>query len=352
MTPGRSKARLYLIIFTSIVLLGAALICLYFIVLVPDMKYHGAIKLLEQKKYEEALEAFEGLDGYRNSEKYVDDFFVRYEKIVCNNGESIKEYAYDEDGNVIKKITTDHNDNVNMTDYIYDGNGNVTKEFITYSNGSLRAIEYTFDKNGRMIKKANSGQGWDSVYEYIYDDDGLKVKEISTNQDGISEKYDYYYDANKNLVRKTVLFIQRNNDFVEYLYMYDGNGNLISEVGTRDGEIVSSFEYSYDSRGNKTKVVSLVNGSLAINEYSYDENDRVIKDALTTEGSLLSTDEYVYDKDGNVIQKKSTFNRSGYYYVTEYTYDEDGFKLNSAFTSSDGRKSNSQYGYSGKRIFY
>jgi len=359
MTEKNIKNKRYLIISITVVLVLAALTAvfasLYVNFWIPNVKYNEAIALLEEKKYEEALEAFKALDGYKNSEKYVDNFVIRYEKHVIGNTTypHIFEYTYDEDGKTLKEIETDHNGYINTVEYTYNSNGSVIKEFHSHSNGSSSTVEYVLNDEEKTVKKTITYHDGSSgfVTNYAYNDDGLLVKEIWSTDGNTSGEYDYYYDSNKNLVKK--IYSQPNGEIIEYSYTYDDENNLTLEVKTQNNETVSFYEYSYDSRGNKIKIVSLAFGDLFIEEYSYDDNNRIIKKVMIDkDGSLYKTEEFVYDAKGNAVKKTVTMNRSGQVIVYENTYDNDGFLLNEISTNPDGKKKNTPHTYSGKHIFY
>ena len=95
------------------------------------------------------------------------------------NGEStttVSEYTYDENGNMIKEVYTNSENEKSTYTYEYDKTGNLIKEVYTSPSGVTRTTTYTYDENGNLIKVAESGTGeyalYDSEftakYEFVY----------------------------------------------------------------------------------------------------------------------------------------------------------------------------------------
>ena len=107
------------------------------------------------------------------------------------------------------------------------------------------------------------------------------------------------------------------------------------------GASISSYEYTYDANGNRTKQVEVQNGQTDITTYEYDKADR-LKD-FTVAGTDTTTTEYTFDGYNRKTEKVTT-NGS----VTDdrtYTYDESDW-----LTSIDEDCSNCVNGSSGSKV--
>ena len=162
---------------------------------------------------------------------------------------------------------------------------------------------YTYDKNGNIVKTTDA-LGNETVFAYNANDQLVSMG--LHRVDGLHEADEhqvtlYEYDG-RNLVTKVV---QPTGH--EELYVYDGNGNLISKTDG-DGYVT---EYSY----NSLDLVASINynGAKEVN-YQYNKVGELVRmddwlGTTTFELDLLNRLTRVTDHKGNVV---------------EYTYDEVG----------------------------
>ncbi len=173
------------------------------------------------------------------------------------DGKSI-EYWYDEQGNRTSVVDPD----ALSTNYVYD---------------KRNRVQYaTTDRTSYLDTTVSST----NTTSYVYWQDGL-LKQI-TNPNGVSEHYDQ-------------------------VDSYDEAGRL-THVETIDkfGEILSSFEYRYDSNGNREAQIEFHrnagNGTPQTTEYWYDKLNR-LEDVEYPSGATLH---YQYDHSGNRLQEVGT----------------------------------------------
>ena len=69
----KSKKKLIPILAVILVLVIAAVAITFFTVIKPTMKYNEAVDLMHSKKYEDAIEIFSELDGYKDSETKINE---------------------------------------------------------------------------------------------------------------------------------------------------------------------------------------------------------------------------------------------------------------------------------------
>ena len=84
-----------------------------------------------------------------------------------NNGTTVVDYSYDNNGNIIKEIETLPNGTKTVWDKSYDDNGNMIKEVKTNPNGTKEITECTYDEKDNLIKKILiSADGTVTSYDY------------------------------------------------------------------------------------------------------------------------------------------------------------------------------------------
>ncbi len=202
-------------------------------------KYKKALALIDDGNYKEAYEIFEGLGNYKDAKDQLDKFHYVPTKIALSeaeNGDEWIEYfsasiSYNDKNLPERVIGYDLDDGQSISDYTYDANGNLIKEVYTSSSGSKSISDHTYDANGNLIKEVETDSDGDKeIYDYTYDANGNLIKEVETDSDGDRYISDYTYDANGNLIKEVYTFSSGSKSISDYTY--DANGNLIKEVYT------------------------------------------------------------------------------------------------------------------------
>ncbi len=249
-------------------------------------------------------------------------------------GEKIEfeyEYIYDENGNILKASERDISyDSVKVTEYVYDEHNRPIKIIEEYNT-----VENLYDEHGNVIKKTvTDNEGNVSIYEYTFDEHGNELSESSSyngESDGISRTYSYEYNAQGDITKKC----------------YFNSDKLITDV---------TFEYTYDAKGRKTKIVTSAPQSTSTEEISYNENGDIIKSVKLTPGFTTETvHEYTYSEDGRLEKERMELNSWKDSVLTEkydehgnltlresgdscekyeYTYDENGFVIKKVSTAT------------------
>ena len=94
----KKKAKKVAVITVPVIVVAVALIVLAVTVFIPTGKYNAAVKLYESGQYDEAIAAFEAMDGYKDSEEQIQN---------CEYSQAVKLYEegeYEEAIAAFKKI--------------------------------------------------------------------------------------------------------------------------------------------------------------------------------------------------------------------------------------------------------
>ena len=224
-------------------------------------------------------------------------------------------YAYTPEGYL--EQVTDQNGHTYVHNY-YDMDGRVTRQ--TLSNGQEYIILYDDALRVNTFLTPSNG----SRREYHYNKDELLVKTVYT--DGTAEELGYDRYRNKNYVKDRMGGELRSqydvygNLLEEALpnglvtqFAYDGENNLVRQWDNADRE----QEMSYDSRGNRTRIRTLIDcDRWKETRYAYDRSGRIVS---------------VEDAEGNLVQFSYKNNEGGMASVTtaegitiRFTYDAAG----------------------------
>ncbi len=256
-------------------------------------------------------------------------------------------YQYDNNGNVINEIngegwikTTYNRNNQpvrkdysdgNTKNFLYDSLGRLTRARDNFSDYS-----YLYDNNGSLTNRYDNINKETLAYEY--DGNGNRVK--MTAQDKI---VNYDYDALNQIKKETVLTTKITKDTKE-------------EINVASGFITNlSIDYSYSPMGRVTN--KTYSSGLVVN-YEYDPIYRLMKINNTTNGLFLSSFGYTYDKVGNRTKetaRESTRigtngdgSASGGERVSAFLYDK-AYRLVKA-DYSEGKFEEFEYDNSGNRL--
>lgn len=201
---------------------------------------------------------------------------------------------------------------------------------VTSSEGTTT---YFYDVAGNLVK-TELPNGVVETRDY---DELNRLKLVKNTKDGVViSSFDYTLD----LVGHRRVMQEQNGRKVEY--EYDSLYRLTKETITDAVAGNRVVEYSYDKVGNRlTKNDSV----LGITTYTYDDNDRLLMEELKQNGVVVETIEYRYDDNGNLIsQIKNGVEEVSYTWdkenrligvrkasgeVISYQYDSDGIRVSS-----------------------
>ena len=257
--------------------------------------------------------------------QYTNDTLGRLETRTYPDGTE-HSFTYDALGNL-----TSYTDPLGTTTQDYDADGRLEK--ITYPGD--RWLSYTYDAGGR---RASMTDQLGHRTDYHYDAQG-RLESLS--DETIAEIVRYEYDAAGRMERKTL------GNGVYTIYSYDNTGQLLELVNLKpDGNILSRFAYTYDSRGRRDTMTTTYGvgdprtdlaGRWTCN---YDDTGQLVG-WTAPNGRRV---DYTYDALGNrlnvridrvnttyAVNNLNQYTRSG---ETTYQYDSDGNLL--FLVASDG----------------
>jgi RHS repeat-associated protein len=238
-------------------------------------------------------------------------------------------YAYDNVGNIISEITPDVS-----TTRTFDQLNRVTS-IQTNTNGLSKTISYTYNANNNRITMTDPDAG---VTNYTYD----AANRLLSIKNPKNQTTSYTYDNAGRVLRK---------DLASGLitsYTYDVANKITSVVNKKaDQTVISNYNYTYDSVGNK---ISVATGSETTN-YTYDNQSRL----TSVGGSGAVAESFTYDESGNRLTRTAGGSTTNFQYdgsnrligygSTTLSYDMNG---NTVLKNQSG--SSTSYSYNSRNF--
>ena len=269
------------------------------------------------------------------------DILGRIVTITDPNNRTI-DYTYDSRSNrtsitvtdpasLISATTTYTFDAANRMSTLTDSAGTTTT-FAYFPTGLLRstrsttgeATDYTYDALGNRLTANHSRDGVPRrSYRWVYDGLGRVLSETRDNIGiGITpmptHSINYRYDALSRLIRYYAADGRITN------YSYDPSGNMLSSRTTRQGQLVSSTDFTYNTAGQLVSRVVTENGITNTHSYVYDAMGNLIRETLN--GQMLR--EFTYDARNRMVLG---VNANGE--TTAYTFNALGIRVSSETTT-------------------
>ena len=267
--------------------------------------YNEALALIDEGDYLTSYEIMEGLNGYRDSEKYADRFMFVPTMITKNrNGEkSSISFLYNEENLNTKIIETYSGGKTDCGEFTYDSHGRLISEVSTDIYGKKSTSKYSYDEYGNCIQHIETNaKGETQISTYTYGADGLTLKTKIAYFDGTESVQLFVHDDDGKLTSSG--YNDSNGDYVIFDYQYDRNGNMTRITATHKPTGAQySHAYTYDMNGNKIKhVYTMTSGKKEITNYTYNNAGWLIEEVYTSAEGEKSTYKYTYDTYGNPIK--------------------------------------------------
>ena len=182
-----------------------------------------------------------------------------------------------------------------------------------------------YDANDRLIKSTTLMKGYGDYFELSNSEFSELITELKSQEGSVMSWTEYEYDSLNNVIKETNFDGDGNiTGWTEYTYEYDSSNNIIRKnVFNGDGSSKGYYEYEYDSRNNMIKEYDHTNTRSFHTEYEYDDSDRLIKATYYDEEYVMYYHEYEYDSSNRLIKMTHLYSDLISHNDYEYTYDEN-----------------------------
>lgn len=310
----------------AVVIIAAVLLATK--VIIPNGKYNNAVALMEAGQYEDAIAAFEALNGYKDSTAQIETCKTyildnRYNEAVAlmEAGQYEKAIAifeslggYMDSAELLQtarevfKNEESYNTAISL---LAAGNDDKAYEHFAALGDYKDAASYASKFISIPVRIESVGSFISSTLDLYYDDQGFLIEGKYIRTDGAKDSqtatYSYYPEGQ---LQKIVNF-QAYGDPVKtttttYTYSADGTQGEQVTKNSRGAITRHYFTYTYDNQG---KILTRI---------CYDENkDKVYEEKYS----------YTFDKSGNILTKsiyKEWVSTNYEHIVSKYKYSENG----------------------------
>ena len=314
--------------------------------------YKAAVAAINSGDYRTAYDLLSNATDEQSKELLSRFVFVPTYDALTTQHETVDdmhfstELTLDEQGNIIKKVSTDKGV-VTENTYTYDAHGRIIQEKSS-SDNYLRIVTYTYDETGKLIHKQtaieipNSSRTNDTRYTYTYDENGNVTQEKVVNTHVATEgtetttettetvtQYEYRYNETGKVISKKTIYADNDWEEVETEYRTDGTLYKVTERHSSTDKVYVD-EYDEQERLHKEWVIEADGYTYASRTYHYDTAGRLVQiDRYPAAVTFPGTVTYEYDDKGNLLCETEGAQE------TTYTYDEDGNCLTTVCTGTN-----------------
>ncbi len=244
--------------------------------------------------------------------------------------EQSTEFTYDEDGFLIREVLKEADGTVmEEKSYEADGHKRVAREYLHYADGSRDIISYTYDDEGNIIKKLTVDADGDveETEEFQYEE-GHLILEVKRDESGeLVVETKYHYEDGKLLGIES----QDGIEGADYrrVYTYNDKGHRESVMlYDADDNPLERVLLEADEKGRPVKVVEENRQKKNTLHLRYDDTGNVVfQEEFDLNGALVSRVERTYDKEGRLLESRIDQNvpshgiSRSYLVRQEYTFD-------------------------------
>jgi hypothetical protein len=220
--------------------------------------------------------------------------FVSKKYTVDNNGQTLDETEFDDEGDVVYKRI-----------YRYFETGEL-QEYIEYNpdNDLLERHIYTKNNSGEIdtIEKEFIG-GFKLTKVFSYTDLGNADKAEIRNEDDEIAGFEIYTYNEDDTVKSEIELDGDSNEISKIDRLYSENGLLVSEKKYVHGDLFFEEFFEYDGNDNIIKKLhkNLQDSLEIVDIYEYDDYGNMVYNSTHQNGHLIFENKCVYDTNNALI---------------------------------------------------
>jgi len=239
------------------------------------------------------------------------------------------EYKYNDKGLLIEEILINDEDIVDEKKaYEYNNKDQRVKEFLIYQDESYDTTEYIYDDEGNLLEKitVDSDGALESRKEMKYENSKM-ICEISYDaESNILNKVNYKHDEKGNEIEIT-RFNAGENKTIRTEFVFNEEGKRVETLTYNSKEeLIARSEYEEDNKGQLIKSIEEDRFNYSSTTIAYDERGNITEQLETNKaGELNSRINRKFDENNNLIEVAVTIDRHGkalnQNYVILYQYE-------------------------------
>ncbi|MDR2718241.1 MAG: hypothetical protein LBB89_09285 [Treponema sp.] len=208
------------------------------------------------------------------------------------------------------------------------------KQSVLFADGSLD--EYT-------------ASTWDSSYSHV--DNQARYSASGA----MLEQVEFAYNDDKGYVTTKITRDVESRLKNRTVYQYNPQGFLFREsLVDNKGKVVTTYEYSYDNKGNRTNRIirNRAGDKLAETVYTFNNQGKMTSSQTKDGESAISSTQYTYDVQGNLV-KQVVLNNDGKPTSVINAVWQEGREVKNEMLSADGlvqMRVTNEYGDNGELV--
>lgn len=170
-----------------------------------------------------------------------------YEGKRDENGGTLTEYSYNEDGTIAEMSTH----SILLDEhyrYTYNADGTIDRSYELRDGVEVSCTQYEYNSHGDVKREVffqNGTAYTDFKYRNEYDDAGRLIRQ-SWGEDELATEMEYFYDAENRVIQEIVCSLYLETTLQRITYGYDEAGRKIELTWITNGyEVTSELWYGY-----------------------------------------------------------------------------------------------------------
>ena len=201
--------------------------------------------------------------------------------------------------------------------------------YLTEADGALQGYELISDGKpaGQRVRLSyhvyTPGSNYENIRsEFVFDSDGNKITEIAYYDGKEYYRVNYTYDEQGHMIGAESISEESTILTYRHEYEYGENGLLIKQISFNyKGKQTNEILFEYDEQGREIRRVD----KNEVITYTYGENGSYVKRMESLNSDWVSESEFVYDQNGALILERTVQN--GNDIKDQYEYDEQGRRI-------------------------
>jgi YD repeat-containing protein len=228
------------------------------------------------------------------------------EMAYAHDGEIVDKikYRYDEEGRLVESlIYGEYDDIMERRVAEMDKDGRTLRESIHYLDGSADIREYSYDENGNLISIIAHDDEDETEFseKYFYSGDKVvKVERLDGNDRVIFRQEDEYVDG---VMRTRKIWSSEDDEPYTLIYHFNENGFREQELryNNRD-QLIERNIYETDESGRVIRIIEENRQRKNTTEFTFDEKGNPVHQVETDLNGNLNHEVFrVYNSDGDLI---------------------------------------------------
>ena len=200
--------------------------------------------------------------------------------------------------------------------------GRVDKELLHYLDGSIDVIEYSYNEANQLISRiqTNSDEEIEKQENNVYED-GKLIKEEIIDQDGNVTVLNTYSYAEKGILEESIHELFNDGKSTRLIHAFDEAGRRQKSLRYNDkNQLVEISRYVIDDMDRVVQIEDEDQHKKSLTTIEYDDAGNIVSQLERDKNDeIISSVERRYSQDNRVLESKVYMSGQGHRQDQEYT---------------------------------